>query len=164
MVRVIPTTSPSESPFIPITDPSCPQGYIYVSFPSLFASCCKGSFTQSAMLFFSHEIFTWNSTNGLQSRARKWLFTLTTFVFALSTAYWILSVFFTFASLEYASAATTNQIDPDDYSDNFVHSAELLVSVCLWLESLGNILFINVSAVLYRVLVEHPHLVRKHSP
>jgi uncharacterized RDD family membrane protein YckC len=81
------------------------------------------------------EIFLeWNSANGLQSRARKWLLAMTMAMFGLSTVYWILSVIVTFLVLD-SDAWFTGIRGPQ-----------------IWLPMFSTILLINVSTVQFRIL------------
>ena len=67
--------------------------------------------------------------------------------------YWILSVILTSTLSDLWNCIVWSCHGIDYVGSDFVLSR---LSVGLWSEILVNILFINVSAVLYRVLVEHP--------
>src|SRR6266850_1136349 len=115
------------------------------------------------MLFFLTEYSPWHSTNELQSRARKWLLALTTFVFALSTVYWILSIVFTFTLLDVFGSTVTGCFGSDDAVSCLIPKLELLdlqlPAPVVPLEAMVAVLYINVST-------EHWQntLIRKHSP
>jgi hypothetical protein len=114
------------------------------------------------MHLFLTEISPSNSTNGLQSRARKWLFALITFIFALSTLHWIISVVLTFRFLDSWSSAVTGCFGSDDAVSCFITeiSDSKFLTLMNWLVMSNHILLINVSTALHRVPAEYPHLLR----
>src|SRR5579863_1691440 len=77
---------------------------------------------------FSQGTFGRNSTNGLQSRSRKWLLAMIMTMFALSTVYWILSVVVTFLVLDHTRPTGTRGSP-------------------IWLPMFSTILLVNVSTV-----------------
>lgn|SRR6266850_1807837 len=85
---------------------------------------------------FLEVFFEWDSTNGLQSRARKWLFTVIMTMFVLSTVYWILSVTVTFLVLDLVSDARSTGVRGPQ----------------IWLPMFSTILLVNVSTVQFRIL------------
>ena len=109
-------------------------------------------------MHFLTKILPWDSTNGLQSRARKWLVALTTFVFALSTVYWILSVVFTFSSLDTFGSTVAGCFKSNDAASCLTPKLELLESELRTpVPAMLGILYINVSIVLCRVLAQYPY-------
>ena len=103
-----------------------------------------------------------NSTNGFQSRARKWLLALSTFIFALSTMHCIFSIVFTFTILEVWSSAVTGCLGSDDAVSCFITkiSGSEFLTTLNWSVMFDGILLINVSTALHRVPAEYPHLLR----
>ena len=112
-------------------------------------------------LFFSRD-FHDDSTNGLQSRTRKWLFAFTTSMFALSTLYWILSVVFTFLLVD----SLNNSIRACYGRDNAFlcilrEIAALHIQAANWLSMFDDILLVNVSAVQYKVPASYRRVICK---
>jgi hypothetical protein len=145
-----------------ITDPSCLRDIFMSVSHRYLPHGVKDHSPNLPDALFSHENFHRNSTNGLQRRARKCLLALTTFVFALSTANWILSVVVAFASLDSFGSAVTGCFGSDAVSC-IIPKTKSLTQVSHWAAMLGNIAYINVSTVLCRVPTEYPHLIHKHS-
>ena len=120
------------TPTLSVLSPDTPM---YPTPPrDIFVSCshldsCYGV-SDPSFIFpdtFSQRIFGWNSTNGLQSRSRKWLLAMILTMFVLSTVYWILSVVVTFLVLDARSTGTRGPP--------------------IWLPMFSTILLVNVSIV-----------------
>ena len=100
--------------------------------------------------FFSRSSHDGNSTNGLQSRSRKWLLAFTTSMFALSTLYWVLSVVFTFRlgdMLSNSIRACYGMVEDKASLCLLKEFASSRVSPTALLAMFDDVLFVNVSRV-----------------
>jgi hypothetical protein len=106
-----------------------------------------------------------NSTNGLRSRARKWLLAITASMFALSTGEWIFSVVDTFMVVDSWNSNITACYGNNDAASCLVRRLNVvLASSDLWLWLIDNILFVNVSTAQHRAPALYPHITHKHLP
>ena len=104
------------------------------------------------------------STNGLQSRSRKWLLAFTTSMFALSTIHWASSVVLAFRHLDFLNnciRACYNNGSPICLLRELLDVPGRVPPAAL-LALLDDILLINVSTLQYRALASCPRIFCKH--
>jgi len=83
-------------------------------------------------------------TNGFQSRARKWLFAITTSMFALTTMYWIVCVVFTFLEVDLWNTIVTACYGSDNALSCIAHKVQAShIPIGTWLAMFSDILFVN---------------------
>ena len=144
----------SESSLLPripcrLLTPHVSQAYICVLFPSRFMSWCKASIAHRQCCSFSQGIFMMGQHEWLRSPSRKWLFAMTTSMFASSTVYWIHSVVFTFIAIDLLnnSVGACYGGDPNAFSCLVNKLADFHMPTESWLAMFDDILLINVSTV-----------------
>jgi hypothetical protein len=86
-------------------------------------------------------------------------------MFALTTMYWILCVVFTFLEVDLWNTIVTACYGSDNALSCVVNKVQANhMPIGTWLAMFYDILFVNVSAVQYRVPASYPHTIRKHPP
>jgi hypothetical protein len=121
--------------------------------------------------FFSKTFHDGNSTNGLQSRPRKWLLAFITSMFALSTMYWISFVVLIFRYIDLVNnciRACYGRDNDDHCLARVLLTGHWHVPPQAWLAMIDSILLVNVSTVQIqsascpRIICKHPRELTHH--